>query len=286
MDKPGIIYLAKNKVNGKVYVGQTIKTLEKRRSEHENQAYKKAIVYFQKALRHYGLDNFEWSVLDQTEDRKELNEKEKQWIRKLDSCNPRFGYNGTYGGDGVIPTIETRKKNSISKKGNKYKVGYKCRPEQIERISESTKQGWEGRKEKIKSGEIILPEKEKMSEWMKKAWVTRRKRLKEGILIQKPSKKKGVPLSPELKKKTSDGIKKWWKENKERIIKSRSKYPKRIISEETREKLSKVHKGHLTSKETRKKISEAKIGKKRTEEQKRNMSIAQKKIWEKRKAAA
>lgn len=92
-----IIYKAQNKINGKLYIGQTSKTLEERIKAHlwNNQTY------FQRALRKYGVQSFDWSTVDSSEDRDVLNDKEEYWISYFNSKVPN-GYNITDGGDGVI----------------------------------------------------------------------------------------------------------------------------------------------------------------------------------------
>jgi hypothetical protein len=59
-DKPGIIYIAKNKVNGKCYVGQTTKGLNRRRRDHIWDAKNGAKFIFHYAIKKYGEDAFEF----------------------------------------------------------------------------------------------------------------------------------------------------------------------------------------------------------------------------------
>lgn len=75
----GIIYGARNTVNGKWYIGQTTVGLENRRRRHLVYArnnYDNTV--FHAAIRKYGADSFDWVVLEagiKTHD--ELNEREK-----------------------------------------------------------------------------------------------------------------------------------------------------------------------------------------------------------------
>ena len=46
----GIIYCAINRINGKVYIGQTIETLERRIIKHKSQAIKNKNIYFYNAI--------------------------------------------------------------------------------------------------------------------------------------------------------------------------------------------------------------------------------------------
>lgn len=94
------IYKVTNKINGKVYIGQT-NNPKRRRTEHfacRNQKREKKLLYY--AIEKYGAENFSFEIIeDFCED---YNEKEKYWIQKYRSfvgyedCN---GYNVTQGGE-------------------------------------------------------------------------------------------------------------------------------------------------------------------------------------------
>ena len=55
-----IIYKVTNLINGKIYIGQSINTLEYRKSQHEREAKcnKRKTIYFHLALLKYGFENF------------------------------------------------------------------------------------------------------------------------------------------------------------------------------------------------------------------------------------
>lgn len=95
-----IIYLVRNKVNGKGYVGQTIKTFEKRWTQHlsdaRNERYANIILH--KAIRKYGDDAFEHTILAETDNLPELYLLEIEQIAKQGTKVPN-GYNMTDGGD-------------------------------------------------------------------------------------------------------------------------------------------------------------------------------------------
>ncbi len=110
----GIIYCATNKINGKIYIGQTTKTLEKRKINHESAARKGSPFLFHNALRKYGFENFSWRALDE-EEMKKLPQLEQQYIEMFGSSF--FGYNLTLGGEGLIPTEEVIRRRSESRKG-------------------------------------------------------------------------------------------------------------------------------------------------------------------------
>lgn len=108
-----IIYKATNKINGKVYVGQTINSLEHRKSGHERDARceKKNTVYFHNALLKHGFENFNWEVLKECTSQEELDYYEDYYIKEYDSTNKEKGYNLKSGGKlGVVFTDEVKAK--------------------------------------------------------------------------------------------------------------------------------------------------------------------------------
>ena len=110
-----IIYKATNKINGKVYVGQTVKTLESRWKRHCGKWGCGAI---SKAIKKYGSENFTVEKIDCAESKNGLNEKEKYWVDFYGCISPK-GYNLKSGGDQVTFSEETKKKISDSHKGKK-----------------------------------------------------------------------------------------------------------------------------------------------------------------------
>lgn len=94
----GFIYKITNKVNGKVYIGQTRHTVEYRWRQHLknfNIEHRQQPLYC--AFAKYGLENFEVTTLEEVDVTK-LDEREIYWIAKHDSFNK--GYNATIGGQG------------------------------------------------------------------------------------------------------------------------------------------------------------------------------------------
>lgn len=95
------IYKIQNKINGKVYVGQS-NDMARRWREHinscknENQKRNYNMI-IHKAMRKYGIDNFSFEVLEEC-DIERLDEREQYWIAYLDSMNREKGYNLVSGG--------------------------------------------------------------------------------------------------------------------------------------------------------------------------------------------
>lgn len=119
----GIIYKAINLVNSKVYIGQTINTLEYRKLKHMNKSKHNCDTIFCRAIRKYGELNFDWSIIDSAESQDELNEKEIYWIDFYKSHifrDDSNGYNMTLGGEGISGfnhSNETKRKMSKDRKG-------------------------------------------------------------------------------------------------------------------------------------------------------------------------
>ena len=99
-----IVYCCKNKINGKCYIGETKLSLRERWLMHKSQMFssRKITMAIYDAIKKYGMENFEISILNQGfSSDEERKENEKYWISKLntfvDSSNSS-GYNLTIGG--------------------------------------------------------------------------------------------------------------------------------------------------------------------------------------------
>ena len=127
----GIIYKIQNKSNGKIYIGQTTRTLEIRLQEH----LRHTETYIERAIKKYWIDAFEVSVIEECETLEELNEREIYWIDKFNCKRPK-GYNicigGKNGSPGHILSPESRKKISQSKKGKKNPISDETRRKMIQ----------------------------------------------------------------------------------------------------------------------------------------------------------
>ena len=97
MDRGGIIYQIRNKVNGKLYIGQTIRSLEDRWSGHKSDAKYGGELPICRAISKYGSDNFEVSEIAKASSRDELDVLEQKYIRELNTLKPN-GYNLREGG--------------------------------------------------------------------------------------------------------------------------------------------------------------------------------------------
>lgn len=111
------VYLHINKINGKVYVGQTRK---KPTARWQNGTGYKTQTHFWAAICKYGWDNFEHKILVSELTQENADAIEKWLIKQLDTMNPDKGYNKESGGNGKrFVSEETKRKISVSHLGAK-----------------------------------------------------------------------------------------------------------------------------------------------------------------------
>ena len=111
------IYIHINKINGKVYIGQTCQKPEVRWGN--GQGYKQSPRFYA-AIKRYGWDNFEHKILYSNMTREEANQYEAELIEKYKSNKEEFGYNMTSGGeDHYRFTDEVKQKLREQKLGEK-----------------------------------------------------------------------------------------------------------------------------------------------------------------------
>lgn len=98
------IYKIQNKVNNKIYIGQSI-CIEKRWKEHQNNAFNINTHTYNyplyRAIRKYGLENFQFTVIEETSI-ENLTEEEQYWIDYYNTLDPNLGYN-------LVPAIDSKK---------------------------------------------------------------------------------------------------------------------------------------------------------------------------------
>ena len=102
------VYVIKNLVNGKVYVGQT-KNLTKRKRKHFGVAKSGDKRPLYAAIRKYGKESFLFEILEECDDIL-IEQREQFWIKQYDSFNTVKGYNLTSGGEHNVVSDETRQR--------------------------------------------------------------------------------------------------------------------------------------------------------------------------------
>lgn len=91
------IYVHINKINGKLYFGQTKRNDVNLRFGKNGIQYKKC-PYFWNAIQKYGWDNFEHIVIFENLSKEMADIIEKELIKKYDTTNYNLGYNLSEGG--------------------------------------------------------------------------------------------------------------------------------------------------------------------------------------------
>ncbi len=142
-----IVYLLRNTVNDKLYVGKTVRTLDVRWSGHVAGAKRgDSDMMICRAIKKHGAVAFERRVLEEC-DASIVSEQEKFWIAELKTHVSQGGYNLTLGGEGLAgynfsdesrqrmreaalgrkhtPEVRAKMSESAKKRGRNTPVGYK-----------------------------------------------------------------------------------------------------------------------------------------------------------------
>jgi len=168
----GFIYCAKSP-SGKKYYGKSFKSLDNVMRRHYKKSNSFPQRYFYTAIKKYGINNFEWILveefhfLDKFILQEKLNEREIFWIKKDKTYLKEYGYNMTLGGDGGDTYSMHHQKREIIEKRIKKLKGQKRTKEQKEKISEIQKSKYKN------IDKAILKER------AKKANKTKEKRIKQ-----------------------------------------------------------------------------------------------------------
>lgn len=95
-NKKGSIYIIRNKINNKVYIGQTTQEVEERFKQHIKLLKTNKNQLISRAIKKYGKENFYYEVLESNIDITELDNKEEFYIAKYSAFGS--GYNLCAGG--------------------------------------------------------------------------------------------------------------------------------------------------------------------------------------------
>ena len=113
-DKTYCVYAHINKVNGKIYIGQTCQNSNRR--WNNGNGYKGCTCFY-RAIQKYGWDNFDHEVVASNLTLQEANHFEELLIAMLDTTNSDKGYNLQSGGENNKLSEETKRKMSKAHKG-------------------------------------------------------------------------------------------------------------------------------------------------------------------------
>ena len=109
----GYIYKTTNLVNGKIYIGQ------KKSDKFLGEQYLGSGKILKQAITKYGQSNFKVILLEECQNKIDLNQKEIYWISKYNSINKDLGYNIAECGQGGGLGKEVNQKISLALIGRK-----------------------------------------------------------------------------------------------------------------------------------------------------------------------
>lgn len=133
-----VIYLRRNNINGKCYVGQT-SDFRRRKNAWNCLKLRYANKYIDNDRAEFGLENFTVEVLAETDSREEAWNLEQYYIKQYNSIWPN-GYNlstGGAGGSGIQLSDETKAK--ISENNARFWLGKHHSDEVKQKISENNR---------------------------------------------------------------------------------------------------------------------------------------------------
>lgn len=125
-----VVYAHINKINNKVYVGQTSLKPETRWGNNGSNYNKQTI--FSHAIEKYGWDNFEHIILERNIPTDKIVDRENYWINYYHSLDPKYGYNMVEAG--------YKPKKSINYKKIDYKKSWD--EKRKKQASENMKKRW------------------------------------------------------------------------------------------------------------------------------------------------
>ncbi len=155
-----VVYVHRNLINGKVYIGITNQKPIHNRWRKNGIGYRECIKFYN-AIKKYGWDNFKHIVLFENLTKEEAEDKEIELISKYKSNQNKYGYNIANGGNhqGTV-SEETKKKISKSLKGRTFTAEHKRKMSEAQLGEKNHRYGKITSaeiKEKISIGNILHP---------------------------------------------------------------------------------------------------------------------------------
>ena len=141
-----IVYKITNIINGKVYIGQTTRSLRQRWLEHCRSNNKCSAI--RNAIDKYGKNSFTLEIVDTANCLEELNKKESKYIKQLNCIRPN-GYNLREEGQNKSPSLEARENMSQGQ------LRRMSNPEELRKNAIRAKKQWENKNYKNKMIEKI-----------------------------------------------------------------------------------------------------------------------------------
>jgi group I intron endonuclease len=107
----GIIYCVTHVSTGRVYIGQTVQSMQDRWTSHKANSY---CVVLHRAIKKYGQGDFSIEEIDRADSKDELDILESFYIAMFGSTNRAMGFNLMSGGSFGKHSDESKQKMSVS----------------------------------------------------------------------------------------------------------------------------------------------------------------------------
>lgn len=104
------VYLHRNKINNKVYIGQTKFGDNPNRRWMNGEGYNSQPCFYED-IKRYGWDNFDHTILANGLTLEQANSLEKDFIEAYESLNPSLGYNQMMGGGNALKVSSASSKS-------------------------------------------------------------------------------------------------------------------------------------------------------------------------------
>jgi group I intron endonuclease len=203
-----IVYKVTNLINGKIYIGQTVRTVERRQAKHI-EAAKSGTYALNNAMRKHGVENFVFETLFHCLSKEEMDRKEIETIKTMGSKVPH-GYNLTDGGEGSVGFKHSAESRARMSRAHRGVIFTDERKAKISVAGRGLKRSAETRAKISAAKKIWNPSmlgKKHTDETKKKLrMLTTGKKRSEEFCRRNSELKKGIILSAEHRAKISAGL--------------------------------------------------------------------------------
>jgi len=241
----GVVYKTTNLVNGKIYIGKTIKTGDKLKR------YMGSGLGLSHAIKKYGINNFKKDIIAEAFSKDELNTLEIHYIKAYNSRDIIIGYNILQGGEG----FDSETASATSKK-------MWSNPIFREKISKSIKESYSNPEIKARR-KVIMEEVNRRDDVNLKRSIASKKMWENEIHRNNVSNLIKISKNTEESKRKTSLFQKEYKNREDVKSEASKKQKERMSRSSTRENMSKFMKEFANR-----------------PEQKEKQSILSKKIWD------
>lgn len=226
------VYIHRNKINHKVYVGMTSRRAKQRWKR--GSGYKLQPIFHQ-AILEYGWDNFEHIVIEDNLTKDQACTLERKLIKEFDSANSAYGYNIALGGEGVESFSDACKQKISEGQTKRYMDA-----DALKRQQEILKKYCHSPEADAKRAATLKKKYEDPEERRKTSEATKRYFLEHPEVSTSLTARNNKRYEdPEERKKTGEAMKRYWSDpvarakQSERIRAARAKRKQQAMASET-----------------------------------------------------